>query len=177
MAEEEATVPAKNVEGNGKSSTTTSTTDESKAIVPSGVFPPEAEKALERVVEEGGPKALMAIFGAFSRTTSFGPDPQTAKVMAEVEIHAEDCRLKGYQETLKNRDAQNERDHGFRKKRLNHDTCIQIIALIGAIVFGGAGLYLYTHDNKQVGGYILFASFFVIYGLLTSGKAPTPPKP
>lgn len=173
---EDATSPAKIPVTDSKGIPVAPSVADLRAIVPAA-FPPEAEKALERVVEEGGPKALMAIFGAFSRTTNFGPDPQTAKVMADVEMHAEDCRLKGFQESLKNRDAQSERDHGYRTKRLNHDTVVQVVTLIGAIVFGGVGLYLFIHDNKQIGGYILFASFFIIYGLVSGAKPPTLPKP
>lgn len=172
--------PAKTPEGDGNSPqgavSPAPSIEDIKSLIPAS-FPPEAEKALEKVVEEGGPKALMAIFGAFSRTTSFGPDPQTAKVMADVEMHAEDCRLKGYQETLKNRDTQGERDHKFRNKKLNHETVVQIITLTGAIIGAGIGLYLYVHDNKQLGGYVLFGSFFLIYNLVTSGKTPSLPKP
>ncbi len=59
-------------------------------------------------MEEGGPKALLSFFASSSRV---GPNPQTAKVLAEAEKHNEELRLKGYQATLDQRDKQQARDH------------------------------------------------------------------
>jgi hypothetical protein len=129
----------------------------------------------KRLLKVGGPKALLAVVAAFSRTNSFGPDPATAKVLAEVEIHAEDARLKGYEATLKNRDEQNKRDDGFRRKRLNHETAIQIMVLIAALVGIGVGIFLYL-KGKDLAGYILLASFILLSNAV-GGKISMPRPP
>jgi hypothetical protein len=154
------------------STPTTPPLEEGKAAQ---ILPPEAEQALEKVIEAGGPKALLAVVAAFSRTSSFGPDPATAKVLAEVEIHAEEARLKGYQATLKNRDEQNKRDDGFRRKRLNHETSIQIVVLIAALIGVGVGIFLYL-NGKDLAGYILLASFILLSNAV-GGKISMPRPP
>lgn len=148
--------------------------ESAEAAKSQAILPPDAEKALEKVIEEGGPKALLSVFAAFSRTSSFGPDAETAKVLAQVEIHAEDSRLHGYQATLNNRNEQNIRDDGFRRKKLNHETCIQIVVLVAALAGIAMGLYLYITDRKDLGGYVLFASFFLLYS--AAGGKLAPPK-
>ncbi|MGA3024668.1 MAG: hypothetical protein ABSF98_07865 [Bryobacteraceae bacterium] len=139
------------------------------------VLPPEAEQALQKVIEAGGPKALLAVVTAFSRTSTFGPDPATAKVLAEVEMHAEQSRLKGYEATLKNRDEQNKRDDGFRRKRLNHETAIQLVVLVAALAGVTVGIYLYVH-GKDLAGYILLASFILLTNAV-GGKISMPRPP
>lgn len=123
------------------------------------------------MVEEGGPEALLSVFGAVSRTTTFGPDPETAKVLAEAEKHEEDCRLQGYKLMLENRDRQNERDHVFRKKRLNHEASMQITVLVVSVGGIAVGLYQVIAGNSTVGGYVLLASFMAMLQILT-GKTP-----
>jgi hypothetical protein len=56
------------------------------------VIPPEAKETLKKLMDEGGPNALMSVIAGFSRV---GPDPQTAKVLADAEKHNEELRLKG----------------------------------------------------------------------------------
>jgi hypothetical protein len=51
--------------------------------------------ALEKVPDQDA-KAILSV--ALSRTTfGFGPDPETAKTLAQAEIHEEECRLKTFQ--------------------------------------------------------------------------------
>jgi len=144
---------------------------EQPIVQTSPALPPEAEKAMEKIVAEGGPKALMAVFGAFSRTTTFGPDPETARVLAEAEKHEEDCRLDGYKAMLSNRENQNQRDHQFRIKRLNHETSMQIIVLVVTVIGIAIGLYEVLAGNNTIGGYVLLASFLTMIQILT-GKSP-----
>jgi Flp pilus assembly protein TadB len=125
------------------------------------VLPLEAEEALKKVIESGGAKALLSVSAAFSRT-SLGPDPQTAKILAEVEKHSEESRLKGYQATLEQRDKQEQRDHEFRNKQLNHNTvvtCTILLVAVGGIVIGP---YLTISGQTQIGGYILVASLMAL---------------
>ena len=105
------------------------------------VIPPEAEEVVKKLISQGDPKALFSFFAAAARTT-VGPDPETAKVLAEVEKHSEESRLEGYRATLENRNKQSERDHEFRKKRLNHTTFIKLVVLV---------LLCYKHPEPQKG--------------------------
>ncbi len=98
---------------------------------------------------------------ALSRT-SFGPDPETAKTLARAEMHEEECRLKAFQANLENREKQGQRDHEFRKKKLNHASAMTagiIVVTTGGV---GAGLALITHGNSAVGNPILIASFTLL---------------
>lgn len=138
-------------------------------------LPPDSQEALEKALEAGGPKALLAFFTAIrSNTTTFGPDPETAKVIAQKEMHEEECRLKGYQSSLENREKQNQRDHEYRKKKLNHQSFMTGVVLLVSVVGIGAGLYLYVSGNHEVGGPVLAASLTLLSSmagkLLSSNK-------
>ena len=83
-------------------------------------------------------------------------------MLAEVERHAEESRLAGYRATLENRDKQNQRDHEFRVKTLNHAsirTGVVIVVAVGGIV---AGLYFSVTGKSQLGGYVLVASLMAL---------------
>jgi hypothetical protein len=137
-------------------------------------LPPEEKEALEKILKAGGPQALLSIFGAFSRTTYGGPDPETAKILADSEKHAEACRLKGYQSTLDQKDRQNVRDHEFRKKQLNHETTIRVImvvACVGALIWGT----LLSVRGNSLGGYILLAAFISLLKLVDGRVGPPRP--
>ncbi len=101
----------------------------------------------------------------FFRSTS-GPDPETARVIAESEMHAEDCKLQAYKASLANRDQQGKRDHEYRSKQLLYDTIKQM--LISAVSIAGVvcGLYLIiAKGNSQVGTSLLVASFMALVGI------------
>jgi len=120
-------------------------------------------QALEKVPDQDA-KAILSM--AVSRTTfGFGPDPETAKILAQTEIHEEECRLKGFQASLQNREEQNKRDHEFRKKRLNHQTALMVIVLAVTVVGIGGGLFLSSTGNTSLGNPVLAASFTVMVGL------------
>jgi len=113
---------------------------------------------------------MVSLFAGIVRSTT-GPDPETAKVAAQSEMHEETCRLEGYKESLKTRDRQSERDHEFRKKRLNHDTARNLILYVTCLLGIGVGLYLYiAKGEKTIGSNIVTACFVALLG----GKALLP---
>ena len=119
-------------------------------------------EAIEKLAPET--RTLVSLFAGIVRSTS-GPDPETAKVVAQSEMHEESCRLEGYSQSLKTRDKQNERDHEFRLKRLSHDTwrgiAFNIICFLGL----GTGLYLYVEKGATtLGSNIITGSFVALLG-------------
>jgi hypothetical protein len=73
-------------------------------------------------------KTTVSVIAGMFRSIS-GPDPETSRIVAQSEMHEETCKLEGYKESLRIRDKQNERDHEFRKKRLNHETLKNVVVL------------------------------------------------
>jgi hypothetical protein len=135
------------------------TAAEAAAVVPAEYI---AAKELEKLPAEM--KTVVSVMAAFIRSSS-GPDPETAKIVAETERHEESCKLEGYKETLKTRDKQGERDHEFRKKRLNHDTAKNMILTAVSVVGIIVGLYLLViQKDSSVGTPILVASFMALLG-------------
>lgn len=137
-------------------------------------LPAEIEKAATEAMEKlasQDPRSLLSIFLAKNTTSFFGPDPETSKILAQSEIHQEDCRLKGYQATLQNRDQQNQRDHEYRMKRLGHETAMQIIVLLMAVAGAGVGLYLVVSGHLAIGSNVLVASVMTVLYVL-GGKSP-----
>jgi hypothetical protein len=100
------------------------------AAGPVAVPPPPPQKVAEALNKVVDPEAKVTLAVALSRTSyGFGPDPETAKIIADGEMHEENCRLEGYKASLDNRDKQNERDHDFRKRRLNRETAMALSVL------------------------------------------------
>ncbi|MGC9223946.1 MAG: hypothetical protein ACP5E2_08470 [Terracidiphilus sp.] len=119
-------------------------------------------KALEKLPPET--RDVVSVIAGFFRSTT-GPDPETAKIVAESEMHEETCKLEGYKETLKLRDKQSERDHEFRKKKLNHETGKALIVILVAVSGIIAGLYLLvSKNNSAVGTPLLVAGFMALIG-------------
>lgn len=114
-------------------------------------------------------RTIMTVMAGFFRSTS-GPDPVAAKVLADAEMHEESCRLEAYSQSLKTRDQQNERDHAFRKKRLNHDTAKAIVVLAICIVFMICGLVILLKQGDKTLGVSLIVGGFTMLG----GKNPLP---
>lgn len=109
-------------------------------------------------------KTVVSVMAAFIRSSS-GPDPETAKIVAETERHEESCKLEGFKETLKIRDKQGERDHEFRKKRLNHETAKYMILAAVSVAGIIVGLYLLVvQKDSSVGTPLLIASFMALLG-------------
>lgn len=135
--------------------------------------PPEAEKILEKLgMPAEGAKAVLAFFSAvFRSTTSVGPDPETAKIMAQAEMHEESTRLDAYRAMLQNRDQQNTRDHEYRLARLKFEDRILLVILGAGVVGAGVGLYLTLSEHPAVGGNLLIASVMTILYVL-GGRSP-----
>lgn len=57
------------------------------------------------------PQAVRMLMELTEMRASFGPDPETARIIAETERHAEEKKLEGYKATLEFRDRENERKH------------------------------------------------------------------
>jgi hypothetical protein len=146
------------------------------AILPVGtaspvvVPPPPPQKIAEALSKVGDPEAKMTLTVALSRTSyGFGPDPETAKIIADSEIHEENCRLEGYKASLDNRDKQNERDHDFRKRRLNREFSMSLAVLIVALLGAGTGLFLIIRGTTTIGSNVLIASIGIILYVLKGG--------
>jgi hypothetical protein len=132
----------------------------------------QAEYVSAEQIEKLAPetRAVISLFAGIVRNTS-GPDPETAKVAAQSEMHEETCRLEGYKESLKTRDRQGERDHEFRKKRLNHESARNFVLYFTCLLGIGIGLYLYIDKGeKTIGSNIVTACFVALLG----GKALLP---
>jgi hypothetical protein len=110
-------------------------------------------------------RTMVSVMAGFFRSNS-GPDAETAKIMAEAEMHEESCKLQAYTQSMKNRDLQNERDHLFRMKKLLYDNVRSFV--IGLACIGGiiCGLYLTVKmGNSAVGNPVLLASFLALLGV------------
>jgi len=109
-------------------------------------------------------RTMVSVMAGFFRSTS-GPDPETAKILAQTEMHEESCKLQGFTESLKVRDQQNERDHKFRTKRMNHEMAKSLIVMV--VCLGGiiCGLYLIVaKQDSAVGTPLLVAGFMAMLG-------------
>ena len=126
-------------------------------------LPPPIINALKKVPDEDA-KAVLQM--AISRTTlGFGPDPETAKTIAQAEMHEENCRLQAFQASLQNREEQSKRDHEFRKKKLNHSTGLMVTVVVVTIGGIGGGLVLSATGNSTLGNPVLVASFTLLSSL------------
>jgi hypothetical protein len=148
-----------------KAETTASegTPEPTSPIVPEYV---EAEKALQKLEKP----EVLSLAAFFSSKMTLGPDPESAKLMAQTEMHHETCRLEGYKENLKHQDLDGQRKHQFRLKKLNHETFLLTSVLLGALAGAGVGLYL-TILGNPVGSNILIASIATVVYVI-SGKTP-----
>jgi hypothetical protein len=126
-----------------------------------------AEQALKKLDKP----EVLSLAAYISSKLTLGPDPESAKLMAQTEMHHETCRLDGYKENLKNQDAENERRHTFRMQRLHYDTLLTGALLLLAILGAGTGLYLTVTQRPTLGSNILIASVAIIYYLI-GGKNP-----
>jgi hypothetical protein len=133
------------------------------------VLPPASAAEIENLPPEM--KTVVSIMAGMVRSPS-GPDPETARAIAQSEMHAESCRLQGYKESLRTKDRQNERDHEYRKKRLNHETIKNVIVLFVCVIGILVGLYLLVAKGRDtLGTGLLVASFMA---LLQGGRALFP---
>jgi hypothetical protein len=98
-------------------------------------------------------------------------DPETAKILAQAEMHAETSKLEAYRENLKNRDKQSERDHEFRCNKLKHDN-FNLKIILGVAVLGCiGGITLLLTGHQLIGSNVLIASAVTVFNLV-GGKSP-----
>ena len=129
-------------------------------------IPSPIKEALETIPDQQT-RAILSV--ALSRTSlGFGPDPETAKIIADSEMHQENCRLEGYKASLLNRDKQADRDHQFRGKKLNHQSLMTGVILAVSVIGALAGLYLSISGNPGLGNPVMVASLSILASL--SGK-------
>ncbi len=131
----------------------------------SSVSIPESVQAVLEKVSDKETRQQLSILLSRTTTFGFGPDPETAKILSAAESHQEECKLKAFQSSLANKEAQSQRDHEFRKKRLNHQTCQSLIILLVIVAGVMAGLYFTITGNPSLGTPILVASFTMLSGL------------
>jgi hypothetical protein len=111
---------------------------------------------------------LFSMIASISLRNMTGPDPETARVAAQSEMHEETCRLEGYKKSLESKDNQNERDHEFRKKKLNHQTGLSLLFYSVCVAGIAVGLFLFVQEHERsVGSNIVTACFVALLG----GKA------
>jgi hypothetical protein len=114
--------------------------------------------AIEKLPKET--KELIIGISALVRNQS-GPDPETAKAIADSEMHQETCRLEGFKEQLDKADKRHGRDHEYRMERLRHDNRSGLLLNIACIVGIGVGLYLYVAKGDVTLGTNLMTGCFV----------------
>jgi len=66
-------------------------------------------------------------------TQKLGPDPETTKILAENERHAEDNRLKAYQANLDKQDRQSQRDQEYRIAQMKEAQRERYIVLVSSL--------------------------------------------
>jgi hypothetical protein len=154
----------KDIKPDGLTTSSGATLSAPEDQTPARVVSTTLAEAISKVPD---PQAKAMLSVALSRTTlGFGPDPETAKILADSEMHQEDCRLKAYTAQLQNKDVQNGRDHDFRCKRLNREFAMNIAVLAAAIGGTGTGLYLLVEGHTQIGSNLLIASVAIVLYLL-----------
>jgi hypothetical protein len=140
---------------------------------PTPDVPADIAEALSKIGDPGA-KTLLSMIVARS-TTSFGPDPETAKILVAAEQHEEDCHLAGYKANLENREKQNVRDHEYRVKKLNREFWMSIAALIAAVGVCGVGVYLIVIGQSTLGSNLLVGGagllLYILKGNASLGNA------
>lgn len=108
------------------------------------------------------PEAIKVLMELTEMRASFGPDPETAKILAETERHAEDKKLEGYMATLEHRDRENERKHVRIVKRIGTEAHRGWAVLIASIIGAIAGIYLYLTGKQTIGvSLLIFAGIMI----------------
>jgi len=94
--------------------------------------------------------------------TSFGPDPETARIIAETDRHAEEKKLEGYKATLEHRDHENERKHLRQIKRIGNESIRAWVVLVSSIVGAAVGIFLSVTGKSNLGiPLLLFAGILI----------------
>jgi hypothetical protein len=141
-----------NIEGQAVSA---SSELEEGALKDGETLPPQAIQALKLLMESTEMRA------------SFGPDPETAKIIAETERHAEEKKLEGYKATLEHRDKQSQRDQDFRMQQLRHSALDRRIVLFSSLIALAGGAALSFRGDPQLGNPIMSAALTLLITLIT----------
>jgi hypothetical protein len=114
------------------------------------------------------PQAVRMLMELTEMRASFGPDPETAKILAETERHAEEKKLEGYKATLKHRDNENERKHIRLLKKIGNESKRAWVVLIASIITAIGGIFLSITGRSNLGIPLLVFAGILIKDL--SGK-------
>jgi hypothetical protein len=117
------------------------------------------------------PQAVKMLMELTEMRASFGPDPETAKILAETERHAEEKKLEGYKATLKHRDNENERKHIRLLKKIGNESKRAWVVLIASIITAIGGIILSITGRSNLGIPLLVFAGILIKDL--SGKPPS----
>jgi hypothetical protein len=117
------------------------------------------------------PQAVRMLMELTEMRASFGPDPETAKILAETERHAEEKKLEGYKATLEHRDHENERKHVRLLKKLGNESKRSWVVLIASIIAAIGGIFLALDGKSNLGIPLLLFAGIMIKDL--AGKPPS----
>lgn len=119
------------------------------------------------------PQAVRMLMELTEMRASFGPDPETARILAETERHAEEKKLEGYKATLKHRDNENERKHIRLLKKISNESRRAWVVLVASIITAIGGVFLSITGKSGLGIPLLVFAGILIKDL--SGKPPSSP--
>jgi hypothetical protein len=117
------------------------------------------------------PQAVRMLMELTEMRASFGPDPETARIIAETERHAEEKKLEGYKATLEHRDHENERKHIRLLKKLGNESKRSWVVLVASIVAAIGGVFLALDGKSNLGIPLLLFAGIMIKDL--AGKPPS----
>ena len=114
------------------------------------------------------PPETVEVLAQFTQwRASLGPDPETARIIAETERHTEDKRLEGYRATLEQRDKQSQRDQEYKMEQLRHSARERSIVLFGSLTALIVGGVLSFKGDPQLGNPIMSSALTLLITLLT----------
>lgn len=117
------------------------------------------------------PQAVRWLAEMTEMRTSFGPDPETARILAETERHAEEKKLEGYKATLEHRDRENDRKHIRLLARIKNESRRAWVVLIASIVAAICGVFFSVTGKSNLGIPLLVFAGIMIKDL--AGKVST----
>jgi hypothetical protein len=108
------------------------------------------------------PQAVRILMQMIETRTSFGPDPETARIIAETDRHVEEKKLEGYKATLEHRDKENERKHLRLLKKISNENVRASVVLVASIIAAISGVFLSVDGKSSLGiPLLLFAGILI----------------